>query len=514
MGDKKHIDRLFQESFKDFEAVPSNAVWENIEAKLNTKKKQRRVIPIWWRYAGAAALLLLLLTIGSVFLNNSDEASTNQVVDIENTSSEDIKMKHNNSLNNASDAVPVVSDNNAKNALQNTPNTQPETITKDRINSSKAPPTIAKTPTLKAKNENKPNAVSNNKLNLNKKPISPHNNTIANSTEGNSSKNLKDRLGKTSQIANHPEIDNTKSDIKKENTLRSKEQAKSLLITELPKEETAVAANNKKNDANTNENPEDNKRSIEEALNSAKDIIEKEDKLNNRWSIAPNAAPVYFNTLGEGSSIDPQFNSNSKSGEVNMSYGISASYAINKKLSIRSGINKVNLSYNTNDVVIFQSVGSSARASTLQSIDSNTAEDVSFLSSENIKDGLESIVSSNASINQSLGYIEIPLELQYALSNRKLGINLIGGFSSFFLNNNEIFSEKDNGPRTLLGEANNINKVSYSANFGLGLNYKVSKRFNLNLEPIFKYKLNTFNNTSGNFSPFFIGVYTGLAIKF
>ena len=39
MSDKKHIDRLFQEGFKDFEATPSDAVWKNIEANLNEKKK-------------------------------------------------------------------------------------------------------------------------------------------------------------------------------------------------------------------------------------------------------------------------------------------------------------------------------------------------------------------------------------------------------------------------------------------------------------------------------------------
>ena len=37
MSDKKHIDRIFQEGFKDFEAVPSDAVWKNIEAKLAKK---------------------------------------------------------------------------------------------------------------------------------------------------------------------------------------------------------------------------------------------------------------------------------------------------------------------------------------------------------------------------------------------------------------------------------------------------------------------------------------------
>ena len=66
----------------------------------------------------------------------------------------------------------------------------------------------------------------------------------------------------------------------------------------------------------------------------------------------------------------------------------------------------------------------------------------------------------------------------------------------------------------LIGEANNINSTSYSANFGLGLDYSLSKQWNINLEPQFKYQLNTFNNTSGNFRPFFIGVYTGLSFKF
>ena len=302
--------------------------------------------------------------------------------------------------------------------------------------------------------------------------------------------------------------------------LVNKEKAKTL-ITEASKDNTAMATVNTETieDVKSDENLEENKLSIEDALNITNDVIEEEsNKLNNKWSIATNAAPVYFNTLGgQGSSIDPQFNNNSKSGEVNMSYGISASYAVNKKLSIRSGINRVNLGYNTNDIVVFQSVGLSSSSSALQNVNSssNSADAISLISSETLDTSAsESIVASNASINQALGYIEIPLEIQYTLSDKKFGVNLIGGFSSFFLNNNEIFSEEENGAKTFLGEASNIHKMSYSANFGLGLNYKVSKRFDLNLEPIFKYQFNTFNNTSGNFTPFFIGVYTGFAIKF
>ena len=108
----------------------------------------------------------------------------------------------------------------------------------------------------------------------------------------------------------------------------------------------------------------------------------------------------------------------------------------------------------------------------------------------------------------------MPLEIEYALINKKLGINVIGGFSSFFLSDNKIYSEAESGSKTYLGEANNINNVSYSANFGFGFNYQVSKKIDLNVEPMFKYQINTFNNTSGEFKPYFIGVYTGFAIKF
>ncbi|WP_340154549.1 hypothetical protein [uncultured Winogradskyella sp.] len=46
------------------------------------------------------------------------------------------------------------------------------------------------------------------------------------------------------------------------------------------------------------------------------------------------------------------------------------------------------------------------------------------------------------------------------------------------------------------------------------MDYSLSKQWNLNLEPTFKYQINTFNNTTGDFKPFFIGVYTGLSYKF
>ena len=138
------------------------------------------------------------------------------------------------------------------------------------------------------------------------------------------------------------------------------------------------------------------------------------------------------------------------------------------------------------------------------------------MSAENIRlVSAPEIISSQqlSSLDQRLGFIEIPIEMEYNLLNTKFGMNLIGGFSTLLLDKNNVYSVVD-GERTLLGEATNLNDTSFSANFGLGLNYSISETFKLNLEPTFKYQLNTFNNTSGDFRPYFIGIYSGISFKF
>ena len=42
----------------------------------------------------------------------------------------------------------------------------------------------------------------------------------------------------------------------------------------------------------------------------------------------------------------------------------------------------------------------------------------------------------------------------------------------------------------------------------------ISFKVQLNIEPVFKYQLNTFSDTAGNFQPFTIGIYSGLNFKF
>jgi hypothetical protein len=72
MEDKK-IERLFQEKLKDFEMQPSPLVWENIESNL-TKKKKRRILPIWWFTSGIASMIVIGLLLFPKVKNVDDSS--------------------------------------------------------------------------------------------------------------------------------------------------------------------------------------------------------------------------------------------------------------------------------------------------------------------------------------------------------------------------------------------------------------------------------------------------------
>ena len=105
------------------------------------------------------------------------------------------------------------------------------------------------------------------------------------------------------------------------------------------------------------------------------------------------------------------------------------------------------------------------------------------------------------------------MEFNYAILDKKLGVNLIGGVSSLFLVDNMV-SLESGGLVTDIGQANNVNDVNFSTNVGIGINYEFSQNLQLNVEPMFKYQLNTFTETAGDFRPYAIGVYSGVRYRF
>lgn len=230
-------------------------------------------------------------------------------------------------------------------------------------------------------------------------------------------------------------------------------------------------------------------------IESKKDISITEESHIKRLSIRPTAGAVYFDNFGNGNSLDARYAENNSSGEITMAYGVNLAYKINSKWNIRTGVNKINLSHNTSNIEF----GEAMLSASLNPQELNST----LLASSDARNGY---------LNQSLEYIEIPLELELSLLDKKVGLNIIGGASTFLLDKNMI---SHNSPiaRTELGEANNLNDLSFSANIGLGLNYNFSPQFQFDLEPMLKYQINTYNKSTG-LTPYILGIYSGLTFKF
>ena len=490
---KNNLDNLFKEKFKDFSETPDERVWENIEASLN-KRKKKRIVPIWWQLGGAAAALALLFYLVNPFSTNENVVQPN-IVDTEervpsNTKgdSEDSTLDSKIFEEPGNDQVVGSSNSessqNPNNEVQNASDSK-ESRVRDVLTSKE-------------------------------KVLSPDNGLVSNTRnqkEGNEAKISVAETGDTNAI-----LAKNNNAIVENNDKQKDEPLNEPLLDpnstgETKKEVAAVTENEEKEDGTI---------SIFDAIEEQKERDEQAvaDNKGKRWSMGPSVAPVFFGSVGEGSPIHSNFASNSKSGNLNLSYGLTVTYNVSEKLSVRSGIHRVDYGYDTNDVVFT----SSLTTSTNQLIDNiNYARTSRNLVVESKSNEVEAL-SDNASFAgtaqpfegrmvQQLGYVEVPVELNYALLDKKFGINLIGGVSSLFLVDNAVSLESEQ-LITEMGEANNANDINFSTNFGVGFNYEISQKLQLNVEPIFKYQLNTFSETAGNFRPYSVGVYSGLSFKF
>lgn len=503
MKTKKQIDRLFRERFKDFEAAPPSGTWERIQAELHQKKKERRVIPLWYKIAGTAVVLLLLVSVGNYFFNN-------QAIDTPVITDTQIKEPdtHNSPNNSQEHQLVDKSDNKEtdKNKFESfdTNDGKTEVVSVETPNATKSKD--------KRNTQTRPStATHSNKNQVNSQEAIAQSSTpvVTTDEKGNSAK---PSVNVDAQIA------------VEEKSVTSKEENQQFVVPEEYRTKDKSEVANIEDESETEEN---NKKSLIEYLEE-RDAEAHETSIadatpQERWMITPNMAPVYYNTLGSGSSIDPKFSNSPKSGEVNYSYGVQVGYAINEKLSVRTGVNKVNMGYTTNNIE-FAAV---PKGEGLMAVDYGNASYVVTVApagslpspSDNIPTSIngQQIVPRNGNIegsmSQNLGYYEVPLELKYNFIDKKFGFHMVGGLSTLFLDENTI-SVMSGGFESVIGEASNLNDVSFSANFGLGVDYKLSRRFVLNVEPMFKYQLNTYTNTDTDFRPYFIGVYSGLSFRF
>ncbi|MEZ4853189.1 outer membrane beta-barrel protein [Flavobacterium sp.] len=462
MKHKKNIENLFQEKFKNFEVQPPQDAWKNIEAKLNKKEKKRRFIPFWFKVAGVAAGLAFFVTI--LFKNNTTTT---------------IKTDG-NTINNT-----IVN----QEELDKTEKSEENKVFENEE--------ITAFSTIVATTNSENKEGKNNK----------HNNKITVSKTTTSYQQQQSELAQNKEIA-VPIYTNA---IVTEEQNKEKENRVIALENKAETIEKQTEITLVENEEKENELEKLLKQKDEEGENAD----EKEEK-RSKWAVSSTAAPVYFNSFSNESALDSKFNSNSKSYQNSISYGVGVQYAITTKLSIRTGVSKMNLSHETNEVAFYQNENAAkmnnilpTAAATFINLDSKVIQSPRQF----IADPID-LIKYDGTINQKYGFIEVPVELSYAfVQKNRLNLEIIGGFSTLFLNENSV-SLVTNQTEIPIGKATNISDVSFSGNFGIGISYRLFKSLSANLQPTFKYQINTFDSSTTNFNPYTIGLYTGLSYKF
>ena len=449
---QNNLDKLFQEQLKNLEATPNKRVWNNIESKL--KKKKRKLLPFWWFSGGVAALLLL----GLLFYPLSKEE--NNFIKI--------------------DSKTIITENTKSDI-------ETKTIEKTKVDSIILP-----------KQRKEQVLVADKKRNL---------------------KQLNKKKNNHKNIDNKKELVSTKSAMKK-NFLADSSIKKT--IVPLKKEKVAFYKKATVFPDKINDLKQEEVTKTEKKINTKKvdlnKLIKKKDSiiiskpLINKWSIAPVFAVLNSNSFTNTSPIDNNL-SNSTKGKNSFSYGFKIGYKINKKWSIQSGIHLQEISYVNNQVTIVSTISRNSSSVAFNTGDSFSFQGNPSKSLDIASSSLLNTASLNGNLNQEYGYIEIPVEVKYNLLNTsKFNTQIVAGFSSLFLNKNEVILNSQFLSKS--GKATNLNNVNFSGNLGFDFNYSLNTKWSINLNPMFKTQLNTFSKNSNGFSPFNIGVYTGVKYSF
>jgi hypothetical protein len=252
-----------------------------------------------------------------------------------------------------------------------------------------------------------------------------------------------------------------------------------------------------------------------------------------KWSVTAMASPTYY--------LRPEMNngdlanqiSSAEQSRISYSGGVGFAYKISRKLSIQSGIyfssvgNEVGnigsfagfrqFDYTKGDHN-FEVLTSSGRIYTENSdvflIDNSGNRVMTKYTSDVFDPSKANLSYINNSLFQNFSYLEMPVIVRYKFVDKTVDFNIIGGLSYNLLVNNSVHALID-GSKYSIGKTEGLNTFMVSSSLGMGMEYNLSEKISLNLEPTFRYFINPFSNIPGRSpNPYSFGVFSGFSYKF
>ncbi|MEA3494762.1 MAG: outer membrane beta-barrel protein [Bacteroidota bacterium] len=270
------------------------------------------------------------------------------------------------------------------------------------------------------------------------------------------------------------------------------------------------------------------------AMNSS---IEKDEK--DKWLIGGNITPLYsYRNINHGSGlweetndalVSKNINTSSNNNELPLiaySGGVELNYNLNNRLSMQTGIGYFQTGQISEEVFVFERRGSSynnysvinssAGAVIADHKSKTTLNELAYKNSQIVGMDAEGslLFQNNSELVQSFEYLEVPLVFKYTIIDKKIKLNILGGFSTSLLVSNDALLV-NSYYKQKIGETDNIRSINYNGITGIGINYEITNNMILSVEPKFRYSLNQIDkgNTTSN-HPYSLGVYTGCYYSF
>lgn len=224
-----------------------------------------------------------------------------------------------------------------------------------------------------------------------------------------------------------------------------------------------------------------------------------EDEFKPNYYVSLFYSPTIFGSLTGESMLNPDLSNLSRSHPLTSFYGFYFKTMYNK-IGFRVGVSKINLKISTrlkpNQLI--------PNYKNIELNSNNTA-----VSINNTFNG-----SKQVDLIQQLSFYELPMEFNYSIIKNEsdLGIDIFSGFSTMILDQNILYLSSEQIKNLNIGYAKNISGVNISYNLGLGLNYKITEKFQLDFNPIFKYYLTSFKENN-NPKPYSFSIQSGLTYK-
>ena len=258
---------------------------------------------------------------------------------------------------------------------------------------------------------------------------------------------------------------------------------------------------------------------------------------SQRWEVMGKVAPVYsYRTI----SSTPKGMSRSdfdaaESALPAYSGGVAVAYKVVSRFSIQTGVFYSQMGQIVNNVAPVNNMYSSVSSITPfaknlvktssgnVSVVSNIKSDVNqsyanYFSPESQQAGLNPTPTVSAptkyKLIERLDYLEIPVILRYKIVDRKMNFYVLGGMSTNILVDNNVFV--DTGKDVVKeGSILMARPLNYSSTFGLGVSYQITGNLLIDIEPSFKYYLQSYTtNSMVDSNPYAFGLFTGVVYRF